>query len=150
MNIEFGPEIIPALQAIEDGNPSLKLAHLGNALSVLKCSLPENSWVGIYVYENGRLQLGSFQGTPACEIIAPGKGVVGTCFAKNESIYVADVSTFPGYICCDAAAQSEICCPIEKQGKVIAILDIDRPDHHDFQDEVKIYEEIAKILANWL
>jgi len=29
-------------------------------------------------------------------------------------------------------------------------LDIDRPDHHDFSNEVNLFQEIAKILANWL
>jgi len=28
-------------------------------------------------------------------------------------------------------------------------LDIDRPDHHDFSSEVNLFQEIAKILANW-
>ncbi len=28
-------------------------------------------------------------------------------------------------------------------------LDIGRPDHHDFFSEVNLFQEIAKILANW-
>ena len=142
-------DILLSLKALEDDDPSLAKAHLGNALSLLKSSLPENSWVGLYLYDGHRLILGPFQGTPACEVIQLGKGVVGTCFQKGETIFVKDVSAFPGYICCDAAAASEICVPIRKQGNIIAILDIDRPDHHDFENEVPTYEQIAEILANW-
>ena len=141
------PETIAAL---EDNDPELKLAHLGNALSVIRQNLPDNSWVGIYLDTGSRLVLGAFQGTPACESIAYGKGVVGACFSQNKPIAVEDVSTFPGYICCDAAAASELCVPIEKEGKIIAVLDIDRPDHHDFEDEIPLFEKLAKILANWL
>lgn len=141
---------IELLHAIEDGDPGLKRSHLGNALSFLKSHLPENSWVGLYVDDGFRLILDAFQGTMACERIAYGKGVVGTCFQKGETIHVSDVSTFPGYICCDAAAKSEICIPLKRHGHIIAILDIDRPDIHDFSSEVEFYEEVGAILTQWL
>ena len=148
--IEILSSLPETIAALEDGDPDLKRAHLGNALSVIKGSLPENSWVGIY-YDNGRqLILDAFQGTPACESIAYGKGVVGQCFSTGQAIAVEDVTAFPGYICCDEAAKSELCVPIFKGNKIQAILDIDRPDHHDFKPEIKTYEDIAKILANWL
>jgi len=149
MEMNLDSDIVLSLKALDDQDPTLAKAHLGNALSLLKGSLPEKSWVGLYLFENGRLILGSFQGTPACEVIQIGKGVVGTCYQKGKTIFVKDVATFPGYICCDATAASEICVPIVKDGQIVAILDIDRPDHHDFESEVATYESIAEILANW-
>lgn len=148
--IEILSSLPETIAALEDGDPTLKRAHLGNALSMIKGSLPENSWVGIYCDNGHQLILDAFQGTPACEAIAYGKGVVGQCFSAGQAIAVEDVTAFPGYICCDAAAKSELCLPIIKDGKIKAILDIDRPDHHRFKTEIKTYEEVAKILTNWL
>ena len=150
MDIELDESILLPLQGLLDGDQCLNLAHLGNALSQVKASLPDKSWVGVYLLEKDRLVLGPFQGSPACEAIAFDKGMVGNCFSQGQAIHCPDVSKYPGYICCDPIAKSEICVPIIKQGKIIGVLDIDRPDNHDYQNEVKIYAEIAKILANWL
>ncbi len=131
--------------------PELRLAHLGNALAVLKSALGEKSWVGLYLPTPTRLLLGPFQGTHACEVIAFGKGVVGTSFSKDETIAVEDVSAFPGYICCDATAKSEICVPVHKENKTVAILDIDLPDYHSFdEEEIACYEKIAAELSRFL
>lgn len=142
--------LVDSLRGLEDGKEHLKGAHLGNALSQIKLNLPPNSWVGLYLVNDGQLVLGPFQGTPACEEIAFGKGVVGACYEKRATIMVEDVTTFPGYICCDASAKSEICVPVFKGEEVIAILDIDRPDLHDFSNEKEEFEAIAKLLENWL
>ena len=150
MNHVPSTSLLEALKGLIDNDPRLCLAHLGNALSLIKVSLPPNSWVGIYRDDGKALILDAFQGTPACEEIAYGKGVVGSCFVQQATIAVKDVSTFPGYICCDAAAKSEICVPIKRQDKVIAILDIDRPDIHDFGNEKEEFEAIAELLLNWL
>ena len=134
-----------------DGDPRLKQAHLGNALAYIKAAMGEASWVGLYLATPADLVLGPFQGTHACEVIGFGKGVVGTCFSKDETIAVEDVSAFPGYICCDASAKSEICLPLHKEGKVIAILDIDLPILHRYSpEEISRFEEIAAILPRFL
>ncbi len=133
------------------GDPSIDLGRLCNALSLLHVSLGEKSWVGLYLIHKGQLILGPFQGTPACEIIAFGKGVVGTCHAKQEPVAIEDVSKIENYICCDAAAKSEICVPIIKDGIPIGVLDIDLPDVHSFSaEEIKFYEGFAKKIANLL
>ncbi len=143
-------DILLFLDTCED-EPELKQAHLGNTLALLKSALGESSWVGLYLATPTRLLLGPFQGTHACEIIQFGKGVVGTCYSEDKTITVEDVSAFPGYICCDASAKSEICIPVHKDGKVAAILDIDLPDYHMWvQDEIAILEIIATYLPRFL
>ena len=134
--------VLLALQGLDD-NPELKLPHLYNALSLLHESLGTNSWVGLYVQKGDVLLLGPFQGTPACEKIAPGKGVVGVCHKQNQTIAVSDVSTFPGYICCDAKAKSEICIPLKKADGSISVLDIDLDYIHDFDEEIPLFEKVA-------
>ncbi len=134
-----------------DRQPRLKQANLGNALAVMKSSLGETSWVGLYLATPTDLILGPFQGTHACEVIAYGKGVVGTCFSEKKTVVVKDVSTFPGYICCDTSAKSEICVPIRHGSQTLAILDIDLPYVHEFEkEEVAKFEEIATHLADFL
>ena len=136
------------ITSIKEFEPNLKLneAFLGNILSFIHEMLGKDSWVGIYRLSDNELILSSFQGTPACEVIKIGKGVVGTSFIKEEVIYVNDVSKIENYICCDEKAKSEICLPLYKNDNVVAILDIDLPIIHDFKDEVEEYKTIAKIV----
>lgn len=143
-------EAILFLQTCDD-DPRLKQAHLGNALASIKAATGELSWVGLYLVTPTDLVLGPFQGTHACEVIRFGKGVVGTCFSKGETIAVEDVSLFPGYICCDASAKSEICVPLRQGNKIVAILDIDLPVLHRFsQEEISRFKEIAAYLPRFL
>ena len=46
-----------------------------------------------------------------------------------------DVHQFPGHIACDAATQSEIVLPIQKDGRLIGVLDIDSPSKNRFDKE---------------
>ncbi|KAJ4343502.1 hypothetical protein N0V87_000268 [Didymella glomerata] len=61
---------------------------------------------------------------------------------------VPDVEKFPGHIACDGASKSEIVVPIIKEGKVVAIIDIDCAEENGFDEEdQKALEEIAALLA---
>ena len=50
---------------------------------------------------------------------------------------VPNVHEFPGHIACDSASNSEIVLPIHKEGKVVAVLDIDSPILNRFDEEDK-------------
>ena len=56
---------------IED--ESDKLAVLSNASACLNDALTDINWVGFYLYKNGELVLGPFQGKVACTHIPLGK-----------------------------------------------------------------------------
>lgn len=94
-------------------------------------------WVGFYlVHDQEWLHLGPFQGSAACTLIRHGRGVCGTCWAKNTTIVVPDVDQFPGHIACSSASRSEIVLPVhDKTGKVIAVLDIDSDCLGAFDEE---------------
>ena len=128
----------------------LKEAHLGNILSFIRQNLDKDSWVGIYRFIDGQLILSSFQGTPACEIIKVGHGVVGTCFEENKVVYANDVSQITNYICCDETAKSEICLPLYDGNNIVAVLDIDLPFVHTFNDEVALFKQIAKVVEQFI
>lgn len=133
------------------GDKAIDLGRLFNALALLHVTLGEKSWVGLYLLHDDKLILGPFQGTPACEVIAFRKGVVGSCYEKKEVVAVEDVTKIENYICCDAAAKSEICAPIVKDGSIVGILDIDLPEVHRFsQEEIEFYRGFAKKIADLL
>jgi GAF domain-containing protein len=110
------------------------LANLSNASALLWLLLDEINWAGFYLYKNGELVLGPFQGKPACTHITIGNGVCGTAARDLETQVVKDVHLFPGHIACDAASQSEIVVPIVHEGKLMGVLDIDSPIKERFDE----------------
>ena len=104
------------------------------AAALLWDSLEDINWAGFYLVRGGRLELGPFQGKPACIEIPPGKGVCGTAAAEKKTQLVKDVHTFPGHIACDCASNSEIVVPIFARGEVQAVLDIDSPSFSRFTE----------------
>jgi L-methionine (R)-S-oxide reductase len=127
------------------------LAKMLNALAMVKEALGPESWVGLYVYQesDNLLNLGPFQGSPACETIKPGKGVVGTSYAAKRPMYVPDVSKFPGYISCDARVQSEAVFPIVYQDQVIAIFDVDSPKLDGLKNDLDVLGQVAQLFGNF-
>lgn len=124
-----------------------KLANLANASAILFDQLTDLNWAGFYLYEDGQLVLGPFQGKPACIEIALGKGVCGTAAQKQETVVVPNVHEFPGHIACDCASNSEIVVPIVKDGALFGVLDIDSPSLNRFTEEDKVgLEKFVEIL----
>ncbi|WP_413508984.1 GAF domain-containing protein [Carnobacterium maltaromaticum] len=119
------------------GDETNLIANLSNAAALLFENLKDINWSGFYLFEeaSGELVLGPFQGKVACIRIPVGRGVCGTAFQKKESLFVNDVHEFPGHIACDARSQSEIVIPLEKNGKIIGVLDIDAPFKARFDQE---------------
>lgn len=103
------------------------LANTSNATAIINEMMDTINWVGFYFFKGSELVLGPFQGKPACNRIAIGRGVCGTAFSKNKILRVADVHQFKGHIACDSASNSEIVLPICVGEKVYGVLDIDSP-----------------------
>ena len=120
---------------------------MSNASAILYDNMEDLNWAGFYIMRDGALVLGPFQGKVACINIPVGKGVCGTAVAKDETMLVEDVHQFPGHIACDSASNSEIVVPIHKDGKVVAVLDIDSPKLARFnQDDKAGLEEFVKAI----
>ena len=120
---------------------------LSNTAALLYQSLPDINWAGFYLMRGGRLVLGPFQGNPACIHIGIGKGVCGTAVQERRVLRVPDVHQFPGHIACDSASRSEIVLPLEKDGVIFGVLDIDSPipDRFSEEDEAGLTEAAAVI-----
>ncbi|MDR1605986.1 MAG: GAF domain-containing protein [Streptococcaceae bacterium] len=101
------------------------LSNLSNASALLAQTLPQQAFVGFYLFDGEKLVLGPFQGGVSCVNIALGKGVCGEAAAKGQTIIVDDVTQHHNYIACDAAARSEIVVPMFKGGQLLGVLDLD-------------------------
>ena len=123
-----------------------RISNAANLSAFLYQSLPNISWAGFYFLNSGKLQLGPFQGKPACVSIDMGKGVCGSAAVQRRTIRVADVDAFDGHIACDADSRSEIVVPLFKQGELIGVLDIDSTqlERFDEADEAGI-NALAKV-----
>lgn len=107
-------------------------------------------WVGFYLVDGEELVLGPFQGPVACTRIRFGRGVCGTAWKDAKSQLVPDVEKFPGHIACSSASVSEIVVPvIDKNGNVLAVLDVDS-ERYDVLDETDVHylEKIAAMVAD--
>lgn len=111
------------------------IASLANTSALLYERLEGINWVGFYLRSGQELVLGPFQGKIACVRIPFGKGVCGTAFSQNKIQRVEDVHSFPGHIACDTASNAEIVLPLEVNGHVLGVLDIDSPNFNQFDQE---------------
>lgn len=135
--------LIPQIGGLLEGETDL-IANMANITAALKEQFGW-LWVGFYLVKNDELVLGPFQGPVACTRIQKGRGVCGTSWTKAETLIVPDVAKFPGHIACSSLSKSEIVIPLQKNGTVWAILDIDSEDYDQFSETDKIYLE--KILS---
>ena len=125
------------------------ISVMSNASALLWEGLGGINWAGFYIVRDNRLVLGPFQGKVACIRIDYGKGVCGTAWEKDDAVVVPDVHEFPGHIACDSASLSEIVVPIHKDGKVVAVLDIDSPEKGRFSDADKAgLMEFVKVIES--
>lgn len=130
-----------------------EVTNLANGAALLYNALPDLNWAGFYLYVDGLLVLGPFQGKPACTKIAMGKGVCGTAALMDQTQLVPDVHEFPGHIACDSASNSEIVVPIHKDGALYGVLDMDSPllcrflkkDQDGLEAFVRVLEEILAV-----
>jgi L-methionine (R)-S-oxide reductase len=143
-------DLASALEGLLAGEPD-PIANMANAIALIWVTLPELNWAGFYRNVDGELVLGPFQGRPACIRIPIGQGVCGAAAETLQVQRIDDVHAFPGHIACDAASNSEIVVPIIRDGKLIAVLDLDSPKTARFteQDEagcVRLAEILAKAI----
>jgi len=148
---ELQGEIVQQVSGLVSGEPDL-IANLSNISALLNQHLSGINWVGFYIMRDGELVLGPFQGKVACIRIPVGRGVCGTAAATRETQRIDDVHAFPGHIACDGASNSELVVPIIVNGSVVAVLDIDSPQHARFTVEVQQeMEAVVDLLTtlNW-
>ena len=143
-------ELLKSLEALITGI-DYDITILSNTSALLNEYLDNINWVGFYLYKDGVLKLGPFQGKIACMVIPLNRGVCGVCATNKETIVVKNVHEFKGHIACDSASESEICVPIIINNEFYGLLDIDAPIKNRFSDIDKIYlEKVVNIIEKEL
>lgn len=108
------------------------------------------SWAGFYLANEAgdTLYLGPYQGPLACAVIPFSKGVCGHCASTKTTVLVEDVHLFPGHIACSSLTNSELVAPVLKNGRVVAVIDLDSNLPNNFtEDDAKTLEDVAAIIA---
>ncbi|MDE1917541.1 MAG: GAF domain-containing protein [Sphingomonadales bacterium] len=140
-------DLVQAAGALIDGEPD-PVANMANLAALMWQMLPTLNWAGFYRNVDGELVLGPFIGKPACIRIPFGAGVCGTAAATAHTQLVADVHAFPGHIACDGDSRSELVVPVIRDGKVIAVIDLDSPEMARFdEDDAQGIEQLAQTIA---
>ena len=152
-SVELYRELLAAAEALTAGEPD-PVANMANVAALLWEFLPDLNWAGFYRTGPAKsggaeeLVLGPFVGRPACIRIPFGTGVCGAAAASGATQLVEDVHAFPGHIACDAASQSELVVPVLRDGRVIAVIDLDSPSPARFTaDDAGGIEALAALLA---
>ena len=143
-------ELVKELEALSSG-VKYEVSLLSNASALLYSHMDRINWCGFYLYRDGKLILGPFQGKPACLEIEMGRGVCGTAAKLDVTMVVPNVHEFPGHIACDCASNSEIVIPLYVQGELYGVLDIDSPElsRFDAADQAGL-EDLASALESIL
>lgn len=145
---ELYAELCEAAAAITEGEPD-PVANMANVAALIALFVTDLNWSGFYRMVDGELVLGPFIGKPACIRIPVGTGVCGTAAATGETQLVPDVHAFPGHIACDSASQSELVVPVLREGRVIAVIDLDSPLKARFDaDDAHGLESLARAIAD--
>jgi GAF domain-containing protein len=118
-------------------------------VSILKASMPDYTWVGIYLLDGNELVLGPFEGKPSPHTRIPlGRGICGAAAAEKATIIVDDVNLDPRYLACSVETKSEIVVPIMRGGDVLGEIDVDSDRAAAFgQPDRELLEAVASLLA---
>ena len=140
-------ELAPQLRSLIADEPD-RIANLANVAAVLKEAFGF-FWVGFYLYKEGELVLGPFQGPLACTRIAIGKGVCGAAAQQQETVLVPDVNAFPGPFACSSASKSVVVAPLLRGCELLGVLDVDSDQYDDFDTTDKAgLEALMKIVVD--
>lgn len=138
--------LLPQIESLLAGELD-ETANMANVAAALKQTF-NFFWVGFYVVKEDMLVLAPFQGPIACTRIRFGRGVCGTAWKEARTLIVADVEQFPGHIACSSESKSEIVVPVFREGKVVAVLDIDSDELNSFDAVDAVYlEKICRLLS---
>ncbi len=145
-------QLCDAADALTEGE-SDAVANMANIAALIWEFVPDLNWAGFYrmgTNSDGEeeLVLGPFVGRPACIRIPLGAGVCGAAVRERKTQLVEDVHAFAGHIACDAVTQSEVVVPVIREGKVIAVIDLDSPSAARFtKEDADGVERLAALIS---
>jgi GAF domain-containing protein len=105
-------------------------------------------WTGFYLLQEGKLQVGPYQGALACIDLKKSNGVCWAAINRHETVIVPNVHDFPGHIACDSRSKSEIVVPVyNTEGQIVGVLDVDSEALNSFDEIDAIWlEKLVKLI----
>jgi GAF domain-containing protein len=127
-----------------------ELSNMATTVAVLHHKMETFFWTGFYLFNQGRLQVGPYQGSLACIDLPQDTGVCWAAITQDQTLVVPDVHEFPGHIACDARSRSEIVVPLKRGEKTIGVLDVDskETDAFDRIDAVWLEKIVSLVLID--
>jgi len=121
---------------------------MATIIAVLHHKMEYFFWTGFYLLQDGKLQVGPYQGSLACINLARDTGVCWAAINSKETFVVGDVEAFPGHIACDSRSKSEIVIPIKNsEGEIIGVMDVDSSSITSFDDiDAEWLEKICELI----
>lgn len=125
-------------------------ARMCSIVAVLHHKMPNFFWTGFYLLTpDKRLAVSTYQGALACMELKQNTGVCWAAIDQKKTLIVPNVNDFPGHIACDCRSKSEIVIPIEREGKVIGVLDVDSDQLDAFdQTDADFLKKIVQLIYN--
>ncbi|MBE0649431.1 MAG: GAF domain-containing protein [Bacteroidales bacterium] len=121
------------------------ISNMATINAVLYHKMEYFFWCGFYLLQDGKLQVGPYQGSLACINLAKGTGVCQAALEQQTNLVVPDVEAFPGHIACDSRSKSEIVIPLRnRENKLVGVLDVDSKELDSF--DVVDATELEKIV----
>jgi len=122
------------------------LSNMATINAVLFHKMDYFFWIGFYLIQDGKLQVGPYQGSLACINLAKDKGICRAAINAEETIIVDNVEEFPGHIACDSRSKSEIVIPLkDEDGEIYGVLDVDSRELNSFDETDR--EWLEKIIG---
>lgn len=124
------------IQDLIEKSSNNSISNMATIAAVLHHKMDYFFWTGFYILQDGKLQVGPYQGSLACINLKKDLGVCWAGINKKETIIIDDVHSFPGHIACDSRSASEIVITIKNpKDEIIGVMDIDSSELASF-DEV--------------
>jgi L-methionine (R)-S-oxide reductase len=111
------------------------VSNMATIVAVLHHKMDYFFWTGFYLLQEGKLQVGPYQGSLACIDLKKDTGVCWAGVSRKETVIVEDVHAFPGHIACDSRSKSEIVVPLmNNSGQIVGVLDVDSSEEASFDE----------------
>lgn len=121
---------------------------MATIVAVLHHKMDYFFWTGFYLLQDGKLQVGPYQGSLACINLAKDTGVCWAGVNSRQTVLVDDVHAFPGHIACDSRSQSEIVVPVfDQSDRLVGVLDVDSSALASFDETDKVWLEKIVLLV---
>lgn len=137
--------------ALAEGSTGGREAALQQAMQILADHLPHYRWVGVYLLDQGVLNLGAYVGASTPHTLIPlGQGVCGTAVATGQNQVIADVNALTNYLACSVDCRSEIVVLIRDvaSNQIVGQIDADGVGVGDFDgSDERLLEQVAARLA---